>query len=276
MEVSLFDYHLPRDLIAQKPPKRRDQSRLLILDRNSSELTHASFREIGRYLRAGDALVVNDTRVFKARLLGRRRTGGAVDILLIRKQSGRKAEIWEAMVKPSRRLKEGEPILFGERQSVRLLEDMGNGRWQVGFESSAARQRIISRYGHVPLPPYINREDRPQDIRRYQTVYADPGRTGAIAAPTAGFHFTGQSLANLAEKRVEILKVTLHVGPGTFKPIQTDAINDHVVDPEQAELSAHVATRCRQGKGAGGVPAGDPSPLPVLQLRRRHACLIEH
>lgn len=224
----------------------------MVLERATGKMTSSCFGYLERYLNAGDALVVNDTRVFKARLVGRRQSGGAVETLLVRKQDKSQAETWLALVKPSKRLKVGESIFFGDKDSLQLIAENGEGFWKIAFESAEARERIVNRFGHVPLPPYISREDQPRDIRRYQTVFADPDKGGAIAAPTAGFHFTNQRLAHLAEKGVEILKITLHVGPGTFKPIHADNIEDHTVDPEVAELSPDVAVRLNRVRQNGG------------------------
>ncbi len=252
MDVTLFDYHLPKELIAQFPAGKRNQSRLLVLDRETGDIQHRKFGKMPRYPQKGDALVVNNTRVFKARLLGKRVTGGAVEVFLTRRPDDSRPEIWEAMVRPSRRVKAGEKVFFDDRHSLELLEDMNNGRWRVGFSSRTACEKIIAAFGHVPLPQYIGRADQPSDIRRYQTVFADKSKTGAVAAPTAGFHFTRSILGKLKASGVEILEVTLHVGPGTFKPIQTDDINQHTVDAEWAEIPSDVARRLNQVRDKGG------------------------
>ncbi len=252
MKLSLFDYQLPRRLIAQFPTQRREQSRLLILDRSGAELVHARFPAVVSYLRAGDALVINNTKVFKARLLGKRAGGGQAEVFLVRRLGEGPGETWEALARPSRRLKSGDGISFGPRWSLELVDHLGGGRWRVRFSSRTACERIISRYGHVPLPQYIRREDRPIDIRRYQTVFAHRDKTGAVAAPTAGFHFTRGLLKKIVERGVRVCKITLHVGPGTFKPITSAEIDDHLVDPEYAELSSEVATTLNEVRSAGG------------------------
>lgn len=252
MDVSLFDYHLPKELIAQFPARSRNQSRLLVLDRESGRIDHSKFSTLPGFLKKGDALVVNNTRVFKARLFGKRATGGVVEIFLTRRPDDARPEVWEAMVRPSRRVKEGELISFDDRHSVELLKDLNNGRWQVRFSSRTASEKIISGFGHVPLPQYIGRDDQPSDIRRYQTVFADKNHTGAVAAPTAGFHFTRPMLSRLQQAGVDILEVTLHVGPGTFKPIKTDDIYEHTVDAEWAELSVRVAQVLNRVRERGG------------------------
>jgi len=253
MNLSLFDYNLPRKLIAQQPLRKRDESRLLVYDRRTGKTDHLEFRKITGFLKEGDALVVNNTKVFKARLIGRRKTGAQVEVLLTKRAGTGPGELWEGLLRPSRRVKIGEEILFGSSNSLCLEADVGGGKWQVRFNSKTARERIISRFGHVPLPPYINRADQLSDVRRYQTLFAEKDKSGAIAAPTAGFHFTRQLLKELAVRGVEIIELTLHVGPGTFKPIQTDDIRNHRVDPEQAELSSKAAeqlNRVRQNGGA--------------------------
>jgi len=281
VKADQFDYQLPPELIAQTPSRRRDQSRLMVLDRSTDERTVMAFRDITQFFHRGDVLVVNNTKVFKARLFGKRKTGGVVEIFLIRphnpemeecrvshsarggvrnadlQRNGRNADLsresgvaWEALVAPSRRVKEGEEILFGDFR-VELLSDLGGGKWAVHFHSERERQRVIAQFGHVPLPVYMRRDDVPSDIRRYQTVYADASKEGAVAAPTAGFHFTRGLLNNLKNKGVQIAEVTLHVGPGTFKPLKVEDIHDHVVDPEIAELPIETATIINKARHSG-------------------------
>jgi len=252
MKLSLFDYDLPRKLIAQYPTRRRDQSRLLVLDRSTGELVHTRFSEIVNYLRPGDALVINNTKVFKARLFGKRATGGKVELFLVRPIDDYPGEAWEALAYPSRRLKEGESISFSDTGQVVLEADLTGGRWRVLFSSRTARERIIARHGHVPLPKYVKRDDMPTDVRRYQTVYSRKDKTGAVAAPTAGFHFTRKLLDQIAAKGVSVCEITLHVGPGTFKPITASAIEDHLVDPEYAELPESVAATLSRVRREGG------------------------
>ncbi len=252
MKLSLFDYDLPRELIAQQPSRRRDQSRLLVLDRSTGELIHTRFSKIVNYLRPGDALVVNNTKVFKARLFGKRHTGGKVELFLVRPVDDDPREVWEALTYPSRRLKPGEKIDFPDSTHVVLDADLGGGRWRLLFSSRTARERIVARYGHVPLPKYVSREAAPTDVRRYQTVFANKDRAGAVAAPTAGFHFTRKLLDQIAANGVSVCEITLHVGPGTFKPITAEAIEDHRIDPEYAELPESVATTLSRVKRDGG------------------------
>ncbi len=251
-DISLFDYDLPQELIAQHPARRRDQSRLMILDRGAGEVRIDPFKSIVNYLERGDALVVNDTKVFKARLWGRRATGAKVEIFLVRMVNPTQPLEWEALVSPSRRVKVGEEIQFDDL-TVCLIQDFGSGRWKVAFHSERQRSRIIARFGHVPLPHYIRRDDQPSDLRRYQTIFADKDHVGAVAAPTAGFHFTRSIIDSLEREGVETIRVCLHVGPGTFKPVKTETIEEHVVDPEMATLSPQAAAainrvRSRDGK----------------------------
>jgi S-adenosylmethionine:tRNA ribosyltransferase-isomerase len=252
MKLSLFDYDLPRELIAQYPTRRRDQSRLMVLDRATGRIAHRKFRHIVEYLRPGDALVINNTKVFKARLLGQRGTGGQVEVFLVRRLEAPPVESWEALAQPSRRLKEGERIFFGAEHGIDLLKNLGDGRWQVSFDSATARKKVISRFGRVPLPQYIAREDQPADLRRYQTIFAKTEQTGAVAAPTAGFHLTRGLLSKIKANGVKVCEVTLHVGPGTFKPITADNIEEHTVDPEFAQISQEAADTLNAVRAAGG------------------------
>ncbi|MEW5796637.1 MAG: tRNA preQ1(34) S-adenosylmethionine ribosyltransferase-isomerase QueA [Candidatus Zixiibacteriota bacterium] len=252
MKLTLFDYDLPKRLIAQFPTRRRDQSRLMVINRTSGEIRHRKFADLVEYLNPGDALVVNNTKVFKARLLGKRATGGQVEIFLIRRSDSERGEIWEALAQPSRRLKEGERILFGPEDSCALDQYLGDGRWTVVFSSKTVRERIVARYGHVPLPQYIARDDQPADLRRYQTVFARPEQTGAVAAPTAGFHLTRGLLGKVRTRRAAVCEITLHVGPGTFKPISVDDIGHHTVDPEHARLPEEVASVVNETRRRGG------------------------
>lgn len=252
MDISQFDYSLPEHLIAQFPIRRRDQSRLLILDRASGQREYGKFDDVLRFISSGDVLVVNDTRVFKARLLGQRTESGGVEILLVRLVDDSDGEIWEAMARPSRRLKRGQSVKFGS-VAAELLKDKGEGRWLVRFANRSQRRTAVSRFGHVPLPPYISRDDQPSDVRRYQTLFADSSKTGAVAAPTAGFHFTKGLLKRLSERKVVVVKVTLHVGPGTFRPIQGDTIDNHAVDAEWAELTPFAAEQINRAREKGRV-----------------------
>jgi S-adenosylmethionine:tRNA ribosyltransferase-isomerase len=265
VDVDAFDFELPPELIAQSPSPVRGQSRLLVLSRSSGSIQHSTFERLGDFLRPGDLLVLNDTRVFPARLLGRRvPSGGAVECLLLSARADALAlpihpsalpidpvtqpvdpvarglqpsrvEIWDALMHPGQKLKPGARVLF-ERDAVRLhgevLERHFHGRRTIrlwtddGTDVTAA----IDAIGHIPLPPYIHRADSAEDRQRYQTVYAT--ERGSVAAPTAGLHFTDAILAGLEQRGIERTTLTLHVGYGTFKPVRASRVEDHVVDPE--------------------------------------------
>lgn len=245
MLTSDFDFHLPDDLIAQAPPAERGTSRLMVLDRASGGLTLASVADLGRFLRAGDLLVVNDTRVFPARLLGHRvPSGGAVECLLLRRLGG---DRWEALVHPGQKLRVGERFVC-EAQGApgrlhgTILAREGFGRRVVALEPEGAPvDTIIDAIGHVPLPPYIKRPDTAGDRERYQTVFARV--RGSVAAPTAGLHFTPALFDSLQAAGVEQVAVTLHVGYGTFKPVRAEQIEEHVVDAEDYEVREAAARR---------------------------------
>lgn len=255
MDISLFDYKLPPELIAQHPAANRDESRLMVLDRATGRTEIRAFSDFADHVDEGDALVVNNTRVFKARLLGNRASGAGVEVFLVRRMPDHPL-VWEAMVRPSRRVSEGESIFFHkachtERLSLTLKENRG-GRWLIEFSSAISQDRIMDRYGHVPLPQYIKRPDIPEDIERYQTIFARTDRTGAVAAPTAGFHFTPAILDKLRGKGARVAELTLHVGPGTFKPVQVSDIGQHKVDPEYADLPQTTADTINDVRSRGG------------------------
>ena len=241
MNVADFDFDLPPGLIAQTPPAERGTSRLLVLDRRAGTLSHSTIGDLPVWLRRGDLLVVNDTRVFPARLFGRREpSGGAVECLLLRRLD---EERWEALVHPGQKLRAGSRFLCGEPPALRgeVLERRFHGRRIVRLWTDDGRDvmETIERIGHVPIPPYIKRADTPSDRERYQTVYARAA--GSVAAPTAGLHLTHALLETLRLAGIERTDITLHVGYGTFKPIRTERVEGHVVDPEAYEISAQAA-----------------------------------
>ena len=248
--LSDFDFELPPELIAQEPLPERDASRLLVLDRATGAVQHRSFRDLPDILAPGDLVVFNRSRVIPARLLGRRSKGGEAEILLVRDRGeGR----WEAMVRPGRHLRPGQRVTIDEDLSVvieseALAED---GRRQVRLLS---RQRDIAaaleRCGHVPLPPYVRRPDRPEDRERYQTIYAS--EPGSIAAPTAGLHFTPSILERLRARGVETAEVVLHVGPGTFRPVTVPDIGDHRLPAEAYVVPADTAEAVTRTRARGG------------------------
>jgi S-adenosylmethionine:tRNA ribosyltransferase-isomerase len=241
MKVSDFDFDLPAELVAQEPAAR-GESRLLVLDRASGTRTHASIADLPDWLRAGDVLVVNDTRVFPARLLGRRvPSGGAVECLLVGRLEG---DRWDALMHPGQKLREGSRVTFGvapRELHAEVLERRFHGRRTIRLwtPDGAAIEERVDELGHVPLPPYIKRADRPDDRERYQTIYARA--RGSVAAPTAGLHFTADLLDRVTARSVERVAITLHVGYGTFKPVRTEEVEAHEVDPEAVEISRGAA-----------------------------------
>jgi S-adenosylmethionine:tRNA ribosyltransferase-isomerase len=252
MDLAEFDFDLPTDLIAQEPPADRGGSRLLVLDRRSGDITHRRFQDLPSLLRAGDLLVVNDTKVFPARLLGTRLPGGgAAECLLVRRLD---ADIWECLVHPGQRLRAGSKMVFergGHTLHGEVLDRHFHGRRSVRFTvpSGAPLDAVVDAIGHVPLPPYIKRDDRDDDRERYQTVYAR--QRGSIAAPTAGLHFTPAVLDTLAQHGVERTSVTLHVGYGTFQPVRVERIEDHQVEAERYEVSPSAAAAIERARQNG-------------------------
>ncbi len=262
MRLADFDYALPPDLIAQRPASPRDTSRLLILERATGRITHSVFSEIGVHLHAGDVLAVNDTRVLPARLRGRRRgNGGAVEVLLLRPAAG----AWEALVRPGRRVRPGTIVEVGrEATAVEIGERLDGGRRAVRIPSGEPILEVMRRAGEAPLPLYIKRPlDDPED---YQTVYARAD--GAVAAPTAGLHFTPALLDQLRVQGVEIVTLTLHVGPGTFQPVVAEDITTHRMDAEHYTIppEAAQALSARRGRliavGTTSVRALETAALP--------------
>jgi S-adenosylmethionine:tRNA ribosyltransferase-isomerase len=288
VRVSDFDYDLPQELIAQEPLPERDASRLLVLDRASGRISHHGFRDLPTLLDPGDLLVVNRSRVFPARLLGRRAGGGEAEVLLVR----RKADgTWDALVRPGRRLRPGSTVEVADDLTVRIEgAEPGSPLRQVRLlTGDSDPEAALGRRGHVPLPPYIRRADHAADRERYQTVYAR--ETGSVAAPTAGLHFTSALLEDLAARGVERAEVVLHVGPGTFRPVEVEQVEDHRVDPEpctvppetaEAVARAHArkarvvavgttVTRTLESAAlvAGGVRAGSTETALVIVPGRR-------
>ncbi|MBX9928035.1 MAG: tRNA preQ1(34) S-adenosylmethionine ribosyltransferase-isomerase QueA [Gemmatimonadaceae bacterium] len=243
--TSDYDFDLPEDRIAQTPAARRDESRLMRIDRASGTITHHRFRDLAEMIPAGDTLAVNTTRVLKARLLGTRDSGAAAEVLLLRPLGDGS---WEAMVKPGAKLKPGRRVTLGADASVEILDDTGRGTRRVRF--SGDPDATIERYGHVPLPPYIARADGTADAERYQTVYAK--EQGSVAAPTAGLHFTPELLATLAAQGVTRTELLLHVGIGTFKPVEVEEVTAHAMHEEWYRVSEAAAARLNATRAASG------------------------
>jgi S-adenosylmethionine:tRNA ribosyltransferase-isomerase len=252
LKRSDFDYHLPEELIAQSPLPERHHSRLMRLERETGRISHHRFDELPGLLAPGDLLAMNETKVFPARLLGRREgSGGRVELLLVRRlESGD----WEAICRPSRKLRPGGRIVFGDGEIVaEVVERIGPGRRRCRLEHAGELAPLLDRLGQVPLPPYIHRDEGDRragdDRERYQTVYAR--KRGSIAAPTAGLHFTDEILARLDSGGIERLPLTLHVGPGTFIPVRSDQVVDHRMEVEQFHIPRATAAALERGKGEG-------------------------
>jgi S-adenosylmethionine:tRNA ribosyltransferase-isomerase len=246
MDVSLFDYDLPADRIAQQPLAERDASRLLVLDRTTGAIRHHVFRDLPALLDPGDLLVANRSRVIPARLLGRRDGGGEAEALLVSEHADGS---WEALLRPGKRLKEGARIHVAEDLCVVVLEGPPGVRRRVRLECREDAREAIEKHGHVPLPPYIRRQDRSEDRDRYQTIYAQ--EAGSVAAPTAGLHFTAALRARLAERGVQWTDLVLHVGPGTFRPVEVQRVEDHKVDAERFELPPQTAEEIARTRATG-------------------------
>ena len=246
MKTSDFWYHLPEELIAQTPLEKRDTSRLLALDRQSGEIAHRHFYDILDYLNAGDCLVMNDSRVLPARLLGHRPTGGAVEVLLLRDLGDKK---WECLCKPGRKMQVGNQVIFGDGElTATVVEVQDTGNRVVEFHYEGIFLEVLERLGKMPLPPYIKAELADQE--RYQTVYSR--EVGSAAAPTAGLHWTNELLDKAREKGVKTAFVTLHVGLGTFRPVKAEEITDHHMHAELCMISEETAAILNQTKAEGG------------------------
>jgi S-adenosylmethionine:tRNA ribosyltransferase-isomerase len=245
--TSDFDYQLPSELIAQYPAPQRDHSRLMVLDRASGTIEHRLFRDIAQYIPPGDALVLNETRVFPARLLGKRAGGGEAEILLLRPLSDPRT--WEALVRPGVKLRAGKRVLIAEDFSVDILEVTPDGNRIVQLNTTADIAQTLERHGQIPLPPYMERAPEAMDRERYQTVYAN--EEGSVAAPTAGLHFTEPLLQKLHDNRVELVKVLLHVGVGTFRPVEVENPDEHVMHRETFEVGLDAATEINAIRARG-------------------------
>ncbi len=236
LKLSNFDYALPKELIAQYPLKERESARLLVVNRSDNSIEHKIFKDLTGYLKASDLLVLNDTKVLTCRLMGHKATGGKVEILLTKRKSG---STFDALIQPSR-TKIGEKIFFGKDE----ISGVVTNRKEITFQPKDA-DRIYG-FGEVPLPPYIKREPEELDKEYYQTVYAE--REGAIASPTAGLHFTGNLLKQIEAQGVNIAYLTLHVGLGTFKPVITDDITEHQMEPETFQVSKSAQEKIEEAR----------------------------
>ena len=238
MLLSDFDYELPEDLIAQEPSPEREGSRMLHVDRRTNSVKDDAFLNFPSNLTPGDVLVLNNTKVFPARLYGRSESGAKVEIFLVRQLL---ESNWEALARPARRLPVGKRIEFGDELVGTITEKLDDGRVVIRFDFVGDFDEVLAKVGRTPLPPYIKRPEAAPDAdrARYQTVYARS--SGAIAAPTAGLHFTDEVIRNIASRGVEVIEITLHVGYGTFEPVRVDDLSSHSVLPERYEISAEAA-----------------------------------
>ena len=249
MNVSDFDYNLPEELIAQVPIEKRDESRLMVLNRDKQTIEHKKFKDIIDYLEPGDCLVRNNTKVIPARIYGRKETGAHVEFLLLNNIEG---DIWECIVRPGNKLHIGTKVLFGENSTKALLEAeildiMPGGTRKVKFVYNGIFNEILDKIGLMPLPPYIHEELKEKD--RYQTVYAR--YEGSAAAPTAGLHFTPELLKRIEEKGVQIANVTLHVGIGTFRPVKEEKVEDHEMHSEHFYIKREDVEKINNAKKNG-------------------------
>ena len=242
-----FYFDLPEELIAQDPLEDRSSSRLLVLDKETGETSHHIFKEIVDYLNPGDCLVINDTKVIPARLIGAREgTGAKIEVLLLKRKEN---NVWETLVKPGKKARPGTRIVFGEGLLVgEVIDVVEEGNRLIKFEYEGIFEEILDQLGQMPLPPYITHQL--EDKNRYQTVYAK--HTGSAAAPTAGLHFTPELLKQIEEKGIDIARVTLHVGLGTFRPVKVDDILEHHMHSEFYHIDAEAAEKINRAKDNGG------------------------
>ena len=243
---SSYHYDLPEELIAFEPNENRSGSRLMHLQKNSGAVSHHNFSDLVSFLHEGDVIVLNNTKVIPARLLGKKPTGAEVEVFLLNQIDTNK---WECLVKPGRKLKPGAEVIFSENLSCKILDYADEGGRIVEFEWAGDFWQILENVGHMPLPPYIKREAVEEDKQTYQTVYAE--KRGSVAAPTAGLHFTDELLSQLKQKGVEIVEVMLHVGLGTFRPVKEDDILNHKMHSEYCQISAKSAQKINRAKQEG-------------------------
>lgn len=261
MKTSEFDYHLPKELIAQTALEPRDESRLMMLWRVTKEIRHCKFKDIVDFLKEGDLLVLNDSKVIPARLKCQRKSGGKIEITLIRKIEESGGTLWRCLAKPSRRIRAGEPMAIissdGNETGARVMpiRKDESGAWIVAIVSTNGMDtmKVLHEFGRAPLPPYIRRDDKSNhkaDIERYQTVFAR--KPGAVAAPTAGMHFTDKLLEKIRAKGVKTCFVTLDVGWGSFAPVKVDTVEEHKVESEKFSVSEETAALHAQTRSKGG------------------------
>lgn len=245
LKTSVFYFDLPEELIAQDPLLDRSSSRLLMLDKRTGDTKHETFKNVIDYLNPGDCLVLNNTKVIPARLIGNRETGGAVEVLLLKRHG---SDVWECLVKPGKKCKPGAKLVFGDGiLKAEVMETVEEGNRLIQFEYEGIFEEVLDKLGEMPLPPYITH--KLQDKNRYQTVYAK--YEGSAAAPTAGLHFTNELLKKIEEKGVKIAYVTLHVGLGTFRPVKVDNVLEHHMHSEYYEITKEAADTINEAKKRG-------------------------
>jgi S-adenosylmethionine:tRNA ribosyltransferase-isomerase len=263
LRTSDFDYALPSELIAQHPADQRDESRLLVLERGSGRVHHQGFRNVVEWIPPGDLLVLNETRVFPARLRGRRASGGEAEILLLRPVSG-DATVWEALLRPGSKLKPGRRVEIAAGFAAEVLDSAPGGERRVRLECEGPLEEALERHGRVPLPPYIEREAGEEDHERYQTVYAR--ERGSVAAPTAGLHFTPEILGALEARGVELARLVLHVGVGTFRPVDVEDPAKHRMHAEWYKVPRETADAVNAARAEGrGVWAVGTTTVRTLE-----------
>ncbi len=251
--LSAYSYDLPQELIAQHPVSKRDESRLMVLDAARAEVAHMQFSDFPELLRPGDCVVMNNSRVFPSRLHGRRKTGGKVEIFLLHYPVRTGDECWraKALTRSSKPLRQGEVISMADELQLEMVERLDNGSAEVKLYTSGDVESALQKYGQMPLPPYIRREENdPDDISRYQTIYAS--RTGSVAAPTAGLHFTDGVITRLKERGIKIAHVTLHVGYGTFAPVRASDIREHKIHSEYVVVPEETCSMVNNARKQGG------------------------
>jgi len=265
MKLEEFAYDLPEELIAQEPAAVRDRSRMMVVHRKTGEIEIRTFRDLPGYFGEGDVFVVNDSRVFPARLIGRKETGGLIEILLLRNHPEEASgPIWEVLLRPAKRVEIGTTVTFAPGCRARVMRRLSEKQWLLEFRTDIPFDDFLARFGRAPLPPYIKRKkDRARsqhDLERYQTVYAQI--TGSVAAPTAGLHFTDEMFDLLRSRAVGIAPITLHVGYGTFLPIEAENVEDHVMEEEHFTIDGETA---RLINGAKRVIAVGTTSTRVLE-----------
>ena len=276
MNLTEFDYELPDSLIAAFPSREREGSRLLVIRRRTEEIIHSVFSDLGNFLDAGDLLVLNDTKVFPARLMGSKDSGGKVEVLLLERFADEGRSLWLALVDGAKKPRVGSMLYFASNMSAEVIGDIGHGRFGLEFHHDGDFNAQLDMLGQPPLPPYVRRQRETEtlDRERYQTVYA--AHPGAIAAPTAGFHFTPELFAKLSAKGIERAMLTLHVGAGTFQPVRHHEIENHRMEGERYSLNAATAAKINATKAAGRrvVAVGSTSTRTLEWIARQKGKVV--